>query len=282
MAVKKSAAKSVVGSQVAAVETAVVVEKVSKLSAENVIKDMGKLQLEAQNALAELSGKIVTGVNTLNDVNVAIGHAKLRLQELYNIESEAVNLDEVRQEIEDARSAWNDELERLNDLKQKQEAEYSYKLTIKRRDDEDKVAANHKIREEALKLKELEAKNREVEFVELRKQVEGFPALTKKEVDREVVIVTNTLKRNYEHEKALASKDSENAAREHLFGIQALKTQVEQLLSHQSTLYEQLETATNNAKEIANAALQSRSGQDSLQAVQKVLETTGNQANNRK
>lgn len=265
-------------SKVSAVEVAEVVDKVSKLPADNLITSFGKLQLEAQTSIADLSAKVLSGKNTLDEINLAIDDANNRLQNLYNVESALFDLEQVRLEIQSERDAWESEKNEEEQERLREEELYTYNMGIKRRNEADKIAENHKIREDALKLRELDLKNREAEIAELRKTVDGIPTLLKKEVDKEVAAATNSLKKTYEHEKALAAKDAENAKKESEFKVQALVTQIEQLKSHQGTLYEQLEAATNNAKEIAKDALHSRSGYDALNAVQKTLETTANNA----
>lgn len=260
-------------SKVSQVEVAEVVEKVSKLPADNLITAFGKLQLEAQTAISDLSAKVLSGKNTLDEVNLAIEDANRRLQTLYNVESALVDLEATRAEIQAERDAWEIEKAEEEQERLREEELYNYNTNIKRRNEADKVAADHKAREDALKLREITLKNQESEVAELRKTVDGIPALLKKESETAVAIATNSLKKTYEHEKILASKDSENSKKEHEFAVKSLAAQIEQLLKDKQDLKNDLAEARRSVEATAIAGLNAQNGRSSLEAVQKALET---------
>jgi hypothetical protein len=255
------------------VEVAAAVEKVSKVPVENLMTALNKMQLDAQNAIADLSARVLSGKSTLDSLNLSIKDATDRLNNLYDVEAALVDLESVRNDIQAERDAWEAEKAEDEEERKREEELYNYNTNIKRRNEADKVAENHRIREAALASREHDLKVRETEVAELRKTVDGIPVLLKKESEAAVGAATNSLKKQYDFEKSLAAKDSENSRKEHEFAVAVLKAQIEQLLKDKNDLKADLVEARRSVEATAIAGLNAQSGRDSLQAVQRTLET---------
>lgn len=286
MAVKANSRKKVV----ADTEATKVLDSVQELDLPTVVNEMGNLQLQVQQSLSTLGAALTSKVQKLGEVDQAIALKEQRLKELFQIEAAAVSLDDLRQEheqeteeYEKTREAtlqsWTEEqTERAK--KWKREAD-DYAYTTKTQRDRDlaeyqaEVAAHR--RDEALRLtefnrtmaeREAAMKARENEVEELRKTVAGIDAKVKTEVTRAEAILSNSLKRQHEHELQLLQKDSATAQTIHTSEIAALKATIAGLQEQVRDLQVQLVAARADAKEVAQEALKSASGRQVADALQ--------------
>jgi hypothetical protein len=230
----------------------------------------------------------------LRSIESAIELKQQSLKQLYAIEREAISLDELQAEIEHQRKAWDEEQrEKEREFKmrvaertklwQREEEEYDYKLAQEHKKTTDtftdqmaQAEKDNKGRQETLEKswseRETELKKREVELADLRKQVENFPEVVKKEVNAAVAIATNSLKKEYETKIVLAAKDTETAQKLATQEINSLSQTIVKLQAQIDGLKEQLDQAHHDVKEISAKALDSASGRSAMEALQKVLE----------
>jgi hypothetical protein len=282
----KSASKK----KVAETEATKVLDAVQGLTLGSVAQEFGDLQVQIQQGLAELSTAISGKVQKLSTVNQAIVLRENRLQELFNIEAAAVSLEEIRQQKEqEAQEAEQERLQRENDWaeedterqkKWKRDAEeYAYSTRVSRDRDFETYEADvartrrlEQIRAEELKRewdsREAELKSREAEITDLRAKDASFDTRVKDQVAKAEAILSNVLKKQYEHEKSLLLKDAETAKIVQVSEVASLKATIAGLQQQVRDLGTQLVDARNDAKEVAQEALKSAGGRQVADALQ--------------
>ena len=292
MAVAKTSRK-----KVADTEATKVLDAVQDLDITSVVKEMGDLQVQVQQGLASLSASLTGKVQKLNEVDQAINLREQRLKDLFQIEAEAVSIDDLRQQREqeaadhertrkDRDARWAEqEAERLKKWKREEE-EHAYTTKVQRDRavlEHQELVAQHQ-RDEAIRQAAFERvlssrdeamKAREGELDELRKTVAGVDAKVKTEVARETAIVTNVLKKQHEYELQLVRKDAETAKLIHDNETTSLKASIATLQEQVRDLNAQLLAARADAKEVAQEALKSAAGRQTVDALQGALTSAG-------
>jgi hypothetical protein len=298
------AVKGTKNKKIESVEAQTVLTTVKGMNLPKVVAEVSDLQLSIQSQLAGLSTSLANKISQVEQLDTAITLKEQRLKELHGIESEAITLDDMRAQKEAEQSQWNEDRD-LRDA-QWQEEEQERQRRWKREEDEyvytwqqklqrEKEAfeadvARHKrneaIREETLNKAWTERENaikaKEAETAELRKQVEGFDAKLKAEVAKEIAVATNALKRQYEHEKALLVKDNEAFVKVAEMKVTAAESKANALSEQIKEIQGQLTEARKDAKEVASQALQSASGRQVAEALQRVVDSKDNQVQNKK
>jgi len=98
------------------------------------------------------------------------------------------------------------------------------------------------------------------------------PELIKKEVNAQVAVATNSVKKEYETKMVLAAKDAETEKRLSTQEIKALTDNLTKQQAQLETMKHQLEQAQKDVKEISSKALESASGRATTDALQRILE----------
>jgi len=230
----------------------------------------------------------------LERVEESIRLQREELKRLHDIEVSATTLDEVEAAIKDQRRSWEEEQaskkrefaemqSERNKQWKREEEEYQYRVAQEHRKQEDSLAAMHAQQEKANRDKqeqldktwaerETELKKREQELADLRKFREDYPEMVKKEVNAQVAIATNSVKKEYETRMVLSAKDAETEKRLSEQSIQSLQQSLVKQQAQLDDLKSQLEQAHLNAKEIAAKALDSASGRATTDALQRLME----------
>lgn len=289
-----AATKGTKNKKVQETEAQTILDSVKDLDLTKTISDIGNLQVSVQATLANLSAALTGKIQQMETVDNAIGLKEQRLEELYNIEKEAISLDELRAQIEETQQDWNrqrnersrvwseEEKERLKRW-QREAEEHLYATEQAKKRSEDEHAAliernqrTEQIRQEALTRswgeREAALKAKEDHVKNLETQVAGFDAKVKADVAKAEAVLTNTLKRHYEHEMALVKKDfdlerklAESRTASYEQTIVSLNDQIRELQT-------QLVAARADAKEVTNEALRSASGRQVADALQRVVD----------
>jgi hypothetical protein len=216
MATKTKGMKQVQAQQADAAKT---LNAVKDLDAANVIADVGVLQLTVQNTLADIGGKIAGKLAQLKQVEEAIGLKEDRLKELHQIDTASITLDQIQADIDAAREAFQKqeedrekEVEESEDQRNREwdrkneELEYAY--SKKKREKEEYLFNTEEAKCAYWDQREKELKARETELADLKALAASFDSRLKNEIAKETAIVTNTLKKQYDHEKQLLQKDA--------------------------------------------------------------------------
>jgi hypothetical protein len=273
---------------------------VADLDAATVVAEVGELQVNLQTTLANLSAAITGKIEQMEQVDTAIGAKQSELTELYDIEQEAMSLDEVKQQREEndrnwenhvaeREKDWNDKESNRRQRWEREEEEHNYEVNRRtNRANEEHAAltaANRRreqIRQEDLERqweeREEELKSREDELQKLRADAATFDEKIKAEVSKAEGIVGNRLKRQYEHEKELMERDIASQKALHAAEVQSLNQRIASLNEQLDEAQDALRAAQQDAKEVTSKALESASGRAVAQAVQKTVEM-GQQSN---
>jgi hypothetical protein len=289
-----SRASGVKNQKAAAIRDTEILQSVTGLNLDSVSTTLASTQVEVQQSLADLSGKLVEQLQVLRNVEQAIQLKRDELKQLYDIESAAIELDDLEAQIEGRREAWREEqAKKAREFAEQQadrakqweraEEEYDYNIAQEHKKAEDAFGGQLAERNKANKDKqevlekswaerEAELKKREKEVEDLRTQVANHPEVVKKEVNAAVAVATNSVKKEYETKIVLAAKDSETAAKLAAQEVASLKLALEKANAQAAEVKAQLDQAHRDVKEISAKALESASGRSAMEALQKVLE----------
>jgi hypothetical protein len=292
------ATKGVKAKKIQATEAQETLDAVKGLDLNTVIGEVGNLQVNIQNVLANLSSSLTSKIQHMDTVNQAITLKEDRLKELYDIEKEAITIDDLRaQREEEAKewskkkqekdAQWTEELAEREKFRKREHEEYVYatKQNQKRIKDEfDAEVARTKreehIRQELLQrewnAREEEIAKQEDEITGLRNQVAGFDGRLKSEIGKAEAILGNTLKRQYEHDILIMKKDAENERKMNEAHAAMLQQTIGGLQDQIKDLQVQLTAARADARDVASQALQSASGRQVAEALQRVVDTRDN------
>lgn len=276
-------------------QTDKIIESVSTLKPQTVIEEIGALQTTLQNTLAGLSAQISMKLEQMKNVEEAIVIKQDELNELYDVQAEAISIEEMRAQHEAEEEQWNkkmsdakaqmedDEEERAKRW-QREEEDHSYESSQrkKRSQEEYNVEIATRRRAEAIRQEDLEKQwksreealaSQENDVLNLKSQVAGFDDKLKAEVAKAEAIAVNRVKKEYEHEVLILKKDIEAEKLLNATKVSALDDTINGLQLQISDLQKQLAESRSDAKEVTSAALQSASGRQAMEALQRVVDS---------
>lgn len=287
------AAKGAKNKAVQQAEAVAVLEAVKGLDTTAVVEEVSNLQVSVQNTLAGVSATITSKLQQVEQIDKAIALKNQRLKELYGIEAEAVNLDDMKaqqaeafekwQKEHQARDIqWDEEAQETDKTRTREEEEWQYNFEQKkaRAEADHKALVTNNMKQENLRkadlekawaAREAELKAKEVEFAELKKQVDSFETRVTAEAAKQVAIATNAQKKGYEHETALLQKDAAAAKALSEQQLAAKDTQITAMKAQIDDLKTQLTNALKDAKEIATSAVSAASGREVAAAMRQVV-----------
>jgi hypothetical protein len=276
MATKTKGTKQVQAQQADAAKT---LNAVKDLDAANVIADVGVLQLTVQNTLADIGGKIAGKLAQLKQVEEAIGLKEARLKELHQIDTASITLDQIQADIEAVREAFRKEAEENEEQRSREwdrkNEDLEYTFNKKKREKDEYLFNTEAAKHAHWDQREKELKAREMELADLKALAASFDSRLNNEISKETAIVTNTLKKQYDHEKQLLQKDAEVAAKVAESNLKAKDESIASLSGRIAELTSQLATARQDAKEVATKALESASGRQVVDALERAAVSNG-------
>jgi hypothetical protein len=283
MATKTKGTKQVQAQRADAAKT---LNAVKDLDAAKVIADVGELQLTVQNALAGIGGNIASKLTQLKQVEEAIGLKEARLKELHQIDTASITLDQIQADIEAAREAFQkQEEDREKEVEKSEEQrnrewdrkneDLEYAFSKKKREKDEYLFNTEAAKHAHWDQREKELKAREIELADLKALAASFESRLKNEIAKETANVTNSLKKQYDHEKQLLHKDAEVAAKVAESNLKAKDDSIASLSGRISELTSQLATARQDAKEVATKALESASGRQVVDALERAAVSNG-------
>jgi len=279
-------------------------QAVAEVTVDDVVQRISGLGLEITKSLAQLSEKLVAGVEKLQNVREAVSLETKELERLHKIDIAATALDQLIQdhgkqkeeleaEISSRREAWAEEErererqqkeleENLKKQRQREAEEYEYKKSLERKKAQDKheeemrlLEKNNKERQEAIEKgwqqREAAVKEKEEEWARLKKEVEEFPARLKKEIDAAAAAAVKVVEQRSEQQIVLLKKDSEAEKRFAELQIKSLQDTIARQSVEIETLHKQAEEAKRQVQDIAVKAIEGASGAKALTDVKQVL-----------
>ena len=272
----------------------VVLENVKSITLDGVSKKIAAVQVDIQQTLAKLSTELTQNLDTLNTVNAAIVLKQEELKNLHDIEATKISLDTLNQDIEATRQTWTEEQTRKakeDDLARRErqlrwtreEEQYKYEREQAHKKLEDdfntriqEATKQNQLQAEALQKnwekRESDLKGKEQEFTSLRAEVDAFPSKLKSETEKAAAIVGNTMKKDFEMEKKLLEANFNNKIQLAEAQVASEKMKTVELEKQVASLKAQLDMAQKDIKEISTKALESASGRETINSLQKALE----------
>lgn len=272
-----------------------VLESVKSLTPDLIVAEVGNLQVSLQNTLANISANITDKIEKMNQVDEAISLKEQRIAELYEIEKEALTIEEIRElklqeekiledKIAARRKAWQEEEEERNKKWKREKDEYDYATAFDHRKKIEEFQSevinlkrDETLRSERLQReweeREKELKSKEDEFVELKNKASNYDKNLQLEVTKAESILTNKLKKEYDYQIQLLNKDIESERKLHEAQIVSLNDVIGNLSDQLEELQKQLEVARKDSKEITEKALESASNKNVAEALQSMNKT---------
>jgi len=278
-------------------------EAVEGISVDGVVQRISSMGLEISKALTELSAKLVSEAERLTTIREAVALEARELERLHKIDVAATSLDYLLQdyrsqkekleaEISTQRASWDEEeLQRAHEQKEFEEnlkkqrqreiEEYEYKKALERKKAQDKydeeirlLEKKDKEKQESLEKswqqREAALKEKEVEWAQLKKEVEEFPARLKKDVDAAASAAAKNAEQRFEQQLLLLRKDSEADKRIAELQIKSLKETADRQVAEMEKLQTQLEEAKKQVQDIAVKAIEGASGAQALSHINKI------------
>ncbi|HEV8130288.1 MAG TPA: hypothetical protein VGQ81_03490 [Acidobacteriota bacterium] len=278
-------------------------QAVEQVSVEGVVQKISSLGLEISKSLGELSEKLIQEVERLTSVREAVQLEARELERLHKIDISATALDQLIQdyqaqkeklaaEMSSQRAGWaEEERERAQEQKeyddnlrkqrQRETEDYEYKKSLERKKAEDKyeeairlLEKKNKEKQETLEkewqLREASLREKEEDLVRLTKEVEGFPAKLKTEIDRAATEAVKLTEQRFEQQTILLRKDAEAEKRLSELQIKSLQESVTRQSAEIEILRGQFEEAKRQVQDIAVKAIEGASGSKALSHVNQI------------
>ena len=281
----------------------VLLTKVADYTVNNIVNSMATLQLDFSNLTKEIATRLETESNVLIDLKKAITVEEEKLAELKQICLVADGLYLLRQgqqeklkllenTIEEAKNAINlqqekfrknwqkeqtefdnklaQELQLLQERREKEKADYNYHLQITRKRQMDDYEEEKRNQERELSLsgkeknklwQEREAilASQEEEFKANQEKIAGFDEQIKTEVNKARSEAIQEADRDAKVKANLVEKEWEATKQGYEFKIQSLEAKIAQQNQQIDAIASQLQNATNQAQSLALKAFQSNS-----------------------
>jgi len=275
------------------------------LTVEKVTQSLTKAGLDINKTLNSVRELFESEIAALQTIKEAIEAKQEELEELFSKEVVASSLrdlvlqhearkTELAKAEEDARKAWaieqanhaaeqKDRNEKLAKERAREHEEYEYSKVIARRNEEtawklqaEKRAREQKATEEGLEKawreREEALKKTETEVAAAKNKLDNFDALVKAEVDKNVAIISNTLKSKHETEARIAKLEFDSTQKLLAHDNDILKATVAAKDKEIQALRLALEKKDSEVKEVAVAAMNAQSGKQALAAVQETVQ----------
>lgn len=272
-----------------------ILDAVKGLKPEDVVNQVGELQMKLQGTLAGLSAAIAGKVEQMQKVDEAILLKNHELKDLHDIDAVATTIENMVQQQQEHQEGWEKQTEAQRSVwkeeqnermkrwqREQEEREYDLQQLLKKKRDDIEIQVSQAKRSEVIRQEDLDRswEEREAELADKEKVVETLQAkvdsiddLVKQEVGKAEGMVSSKLKRNYEHQIELMQKDAVSDTRLQQAEIESLKHSIGDLRKENLTLQSQLTSARTDAKEVTEKALESASGRQVTQALQKVVDS---------
>ena len=241
--------------------------KVADITADKIVNSIASTKLSATKLLEEIANLMQSSVNDLKMVQQAKSIEEQNLQDLFNIKAEAVNLNELRELINQVRDSW--EIEKNNHEKMikerdeevekqrvRSENDYKYSIMIKRRDEEDAFKLTLKEKMDEVVLREKEATDKIAELSLVKQELENIKKSTQDIIDKAVKEAESKLHSKYGSELAASKRESEFQKKLSEQEIKSLQNEIIRLNNQVESLEQKASEALNMAQSITKEALQ--------------------------
>lgn len=272
-------------------------ERAGGLDLDKVLGSLTKTTVDIQQTLGKVGTTLIEKVADLKAVEETITIKKAELEALHGADKILLGIDELKaeheqtlqqlaKEAEEAREKMEQEKADEEERRRREEADFNYQLSLRRKGEEDRWTEqlrlrnrDEKIRQEefdrSFALREAELAKKESDYQAALARFETIQNEIDSAVKREVSIVANAMKKDFEHEKQLtavqhkAEIDRFTAANQNLTGqLAAAEATVRDLQAALSKAYEK-----NN--ELAAKAVDSAANTKTVADMQSLITNIG-------
>lgn len=280
---------------------------VGQLTPETVVQRISAVTVDVSKVLAGVQQTLLSAVEEYKTTSEGVVLLKEELNELHQKDIAATALDQLVQdyeikardlevEIQTRKLDWEKEQQdrsrsqrefddNLTKSRKRESDDYSYRTAQERKKLEDDFTEQSRLKahENREKQELLERnwasreeilKKQETETADLRAKVQAFPVELDAAVKKAEAIKENVLKKHYETQIQLLTKDKETDARVAAAEIANLKEASTRQVETIAQLQRQLDASRQQVEAIAGKALDSASGRSALQHVQEVIKDT--------
>ncbi len=254
-------------------------EKIGGFSVQKAMGDIGQLKMSMAGALNDLGDKITEELKKLELVDRAISLKNENLKNVYQIESEAINLfdlieakEKERVVLQNSFGIEKEKLERqIAEIKkqhEREEEEYQYNVKIARQQDENENDFKNKIKErdfneklavkqKEVSLKEIEIGKQENEMKEIKLRFEKLPEEIESIKSQTYITTRQEVLKQVEVEKEFLAKDYSRESEIAKLKVFSLEEIIKQQSGQINNLEGQLSIALQKAQELAVKIIES-------------------------
>jgi hypothetical protein len=280
--------------QIEAIEATTVLNSVKDIDINDVVSGVNNLQVSVQKTLAELGATVTNKVQQMTQIDTAIELKKTRLKELFDIEKEAISIDEMNAQKQSELDTWELERQERQKAWEEEDAErqksrkrdvdnwlYEFEQKKKRAQEEfdaevARTKRNEQLRHEALERSWVERegvlKSKEENYALLKAQVDNIDTKVAEAVKQGEARGFASAAAKYNHEIALSKEEAKGQKAVSDLRIASLNEAISNLHSQIESMETQLISARQDAKEVASAALASASNRQVADALQRVVD----------
>jgi len=231
------------------------------------LRSLAELKLRISQELDKVGEELLKSLNSLQDLRVSLAKDRQsmveRLQEQRKaVEAEISRVKEVwEQEKRKSEARFAEELRQKEVLRAREEEEYQYTLSLKRRQENDEYERQRVEKERTLKDREQALERREKEIVALEKELDETPAKVAQAVKEAQESLARQLgeKQMIELRELKAAHANEVKVAE--MRIANLEVTVKSQAGEIENLRKQLAEASRQLKEMAVSAIESRAAE---------------------
>lgn len=237
-------------------------EKAKDYTFDKIALSITNLKNELNSILNQLSDKLFSETQKLNELQQAMELSKKHLEVNYGIQIAADTLQNLVTEHESKKKEFEKELafkkleieeevEKVRRDRRREEEEYEYDTAFKHRRKEEAYQEEATKRENALEERERNMKEQEIEIQNMRKQMDDFPKQLDNALRQREQETTKNLKVEFEHTIGSMKKDWN--AEKNIFEMQIknLEEQLKRQSSEAIMLRQEAERANKKAQELA-------------------------------
>lgn len=262
------------------------VKKTAELTVDKTLASLATTQAHIGRTIAGIQEELVGKVTELEALTSTIDLKRQELEQLHGADQILLTIDELNQlhkqrkeDLEDemmrAKRAWTEEQEETRKRQARDESDYLYKLNQTRQQEQNTYQETVRVRNnnERDRVEKLEKDlndrvaavvAKETEFTAMKAKVDSFEADMKKEVDRNVAIVGNSMKKDHNHEVAMLASTHKSEVAVLQTQLEALRGKVSDQGATITALETQLRAAVEASQSIAKEALSSASDKRAL------------------
>ncbi|MFH1956237.1 MAG: hypothetical protein ABIJ28_01140 [Patescibacteria group bacterium] len=239
------------------------VEKAEQYTVDNIVQNLNGLKSNMIQGTDDLAGKLIREANKMGEIQKAIKIEENKLQELYDIKIAAESLEELIKTQQKQKEDFNLEYEKIKQGQQREQEEYDYNLKQERK----KEQGIYEEKQEEFKKREQELISREQELIDLRQKVEEFPVKLEQAVKEAKEKTAHYIKKEMQIQADLLAKGVEGDKKVMETKLQYFEDMIAKQNEQIESSKQKLDSANKQVQTIAEKALESSSGKQTLRAV---------------